>query len=67
MSVPYMETVEQCIKELIEKFKRDPHFFTSEMDFHCYLYHLLVSKENLQGNFSSKDKKNTGLVHAEYP
>jgi hypothetical protein len=62
----YIEIVEQCIKELIEKFEQDPHFFTSEWDFHCYLYHLLVSKETLQDNFISKDKKNTGLVHAEY-
>ncbi|MDH5438971.1 MAG: hypothetical protein OEZ48_07290 [Candidatus Bathyarchaeota archaeon] len=62
-----IETVQQSIEELIEKFEGDPNFFTSEMDFHCYLYHLLVSKENLQRNFISKDEKNTGLVHAEYP
>lgn len=62
-----MEIVEQCIKELIQKFEQNPYSFTSEWDVKCWLYHLLVSREPLRGNFLSKDKKNTSLIHTEYP
>lgn len=67
MSMLSIETVEQCIKELVQKFKENPNFFTSESDVKCYLYHLLISKEIFRGNFLTKDKKSTGLVHTEYP
>lgn len=67
MSMLYIETVEQCIKELVKKFEQNPHFFISESDVKCYIYHLLASKEIFQENFLTKDKKRTGLVHTEYP
>ena len=67
MSMSHIEIVEQCIKELIQKFEQNPNFFTSESDVKCWLYHLLVSKGPLQGSFLTRDKKYTSLIHTEYP
>jgi len=63
----YIEAVEQCIKELIQRFEQNPNLFTSESDVKCYLYHLLISKDTLQESFVTKDKKRTNLIHTEYP
>jgi len=62
-----IEVVEQSIRELLQKFEESPDFFTSESDVKCWLYHMLVSKEPLQGSFLTRDTKDTSLVHSEYP
>lgn len=63
----HIKIVEQCIKELIQKFEQNPYSFTSESDVKCWLYHLLVSREPFRGNFLTKNKKNTSLIHTEFP
>ena len=67
MSISHIGIVEQCVRELIQKFEKNSNFFTSESDVKCWLYHLLVSKEPFQRSFLTKDRKYTGLVHSEYP
>jgi len=66
MTDSYLEIVEQCIKELVEKFERKPFFFISESDVKCYLYYLLASKQALQRTLLTKDKKLTSIIHTEY-
>lgn len=67
MDNSYIEIVEQCIEKLVERFEQNPHFFYSESDVKCYLYHLLALEDALQGNYLTRDKKQTCLVHTEYP
>jgi len=59
--------IEDCIKTLIEKFKECPRYFFSESDIKSYLYHLLISKESLKQEYSTKSGYLIGVVHTEYP
>lgn len=67
MDNEYLDTVEQCLGDLIQEFKQNPDFFYGEWDAKYYLYHLLTSREIFKARFQVKENISVGLVHAEYP
>lgn len=63
-----VEITELSIDNMVKIFKQSPYFFYTENDFHCYLYYEILHKlslENLQ--CETKDKKQSILLHKEYP
>jgi hypothetical protein len=63
--------VENFIDELVETFLERPYTFYSENDLHCYLYHLMLMKEELSKPIKVTTSKGREvksiLVHKEYP
>ena len=55
------------IRALVSKFEEAPYFFYKEYDAQRFLYHLLISNEQFSKIYSTRDGKNTCLVHGEYP
>jgi len=62
-----VELIEECINALIDKFQKNPYFFSSERDLQSYLYHLILSKEPFGKEHFTKNGYSIGLVHADYP
>lgn len=63
-----VDVVESGINELIRTFQKNPYFFYSENDLHCYLYHEIYGKL-VHGDWQCKtrDAKTSVLLHKEYP
>lgn len=59
--------IEDCIENLLAKFRTNPFFFYTESDMHCYLYHLLLQDKRLQREYSTRNGMPTILLHREYP
>ncbi len=62
--------VKECINKLVETFLSNPYLFYTESDLHCYLYNLLYCKKvqsGLDDIFETCDKKQSILLHKEYP
>ncbi|MBA7699021.1 hypothetical protein ES703_107705 [subsurface metagenome] len=62
-----IKTVEECVGKLVEEFKNNPYHFYTEQAMHCYLYHILIEKEEFRKPHPAADKKETILLHKEYP
>jgi len=63
----YVSKIEECINKLIDKFTEYPHYFKSEFDLQSYLYHLMVSQDELHKERVTQSGKPIGIVHTEYP
>jgi len=63
----YISKIEDCIKNLIDKFIEYPHYFRRESDLRSYLYHLMLSQEELHKEHITQTGIPIGVVHTEYP
>lgn len=59
--------VEECIEKVVEDFEAHPYMFYTEQDIHCYLYHLLYSKEMFAKEYDTSNNEKTIMFHKEYP
>jgi hypothetical protein len=60
--------VDSSINDLVRTFQKDPYFFYTENDLHCYLYHEIYSKLLPEGwQCRTKDRRLSILLHKEYP
>lgn len=58
---------EAAIKSLVRRFRNHPYAFYTEADMHCYLYHRLYAGGLENGLYQTFDKRDTILLHKEYP
>jgi len=63
------QTVDRCIRILSEKFRKWPYNFFTESDAHSYLYYSFFryGSRHLKITYPSKNRRQTVLVHREYP
>ena len=62
------QVTESAINELITTFKRNPYFFYTENDLHCYLYNEIFNKLPIkEWQCKTSDGKTSILLHKEYP
>lgn len=63
-----VKIIDAAIDELITTFKRNPYFFYTENDLHCYLYNEIFNKMPPEGWLcKTRDGKTSILLHKEYP
>jgi len=63
-----VKITESAIDELITTFKRNPYFFYTENDLHCYLYNEIFNKLPIkEWQCQTGDGKTSILLHKEYP
>lgn len=67
MGEEFWSLIYDSIRALVSKFEETPYFFYKEYDAQRFLYHLLISNEQFRKIYSTRDGKNTCLVHGEYP
>jgi len=57
----------QSIHTLVRKFEETPYLFYNEYDGQRFLHHPLIRQEQFNRTYTTRNGKDTCLVHDEYP
>ena len=63
----YRQQIEETIATITNQFRRKPHNFFNEHEFHQYCYHVFYSKKEFSKQYSTLDGKKTNILKPEYP